>query len=98
MQNGACVEVCKHTRIHEGKSPEEDRFGPIVATIDPGCSIRNIIFKDIGRCGEVTDTEPIKGNVMNSGPLPPHRNLGFFKKSPVINDRRGRKYFYELYS
>jgi hypothetical protein len=56
----------------------------MVATIDYGCSIRNIRYQDTEACGRERTGITINGNLMQAGeniPLPSHSGINFPKKS-----------------
>lgn len=56
----------------------------MVATIDYGCSIRNIRYQDTETCGHERTEIKINGNLMQAGSnisLPSHRGIDFPRES-----------------
>ena len=56
----------------------------MVATIDYGCSIRNIRYQDTEACGRTGTKIKINGDLMQAGSnisLPSHSGIGFQRKS-----------------
>ena len=95
MQNGACVEVCEDTKFRFSGG-----YAPLIVTIDPGCSIRNIRYVDTDKCGQDSTEVSIGGNLKNASdplPIPKGSEIKFLKQSPIERDQSKRIYHYDVY-
>ena len=72
----------------------------MVATIDYGCSIRNIRYQDTEACGRKRKEIKINGNLMQAGSnisLPSHSGIDFPKESLSSDVENKRVYMYDVY-
>jgi len=105
LQNGACRKFtlisndCRDTSIHQ-RTPWTGDFGKMVATIDYGCSIRNIRYQDTEDCGRERTEIKINGNLMQTGSnisLPSHSGIDFPRQSSASDVQNKRIYKYDIY-
>ena len=105
LQNGACRKFtlisndCRDTSIHQ-RTPWTGDFGKMVATIDYGCSIRNIRYQDTEDCGRERKEIEINGNLMQAGSnisLPSHSGIDFSRRSWASDVQNKRIYVYDVY-
>lgn len=90
---------CGNTSIHQ-RTPWTGDFGKMVATIDYGCSIRNIRYQDTEACGHERKEITINGNLMQTGSnisLPSHSGIDFPRQSPASDVQNKRIYMYDVY-
>lgn len=90
---------CGNTSIHQ-RTPWTGDFGKMVATIDYGCSIRNIRYQDTEKCGRERKKIEINGNLMQSGSnisLPSHSGIDFPRRSWESDVQNKRIYMYDVY-
>ena len=72
----------------------------MVATIDYGCSIRNIRYQDTEDCGREIKEIEINGNLMQAGSnisLPSHSGIDFSRRSWASDVQNKRIYVYDVY-
>ena len=105
LLNGACRKFtlisndCRDTSIHQ-RTPWTGDFGKMVATIDYGCSIRNIRYQDTEDCGRERTEIKINGNLMQTGSnisLPSHSGIDFPRQSSASDVQNKRIYKYDIY-
>lgn len=105
LLNGACRKFtlisndCRDTSIHQ-RTPWTGDFGKMVATIDYGCSIRNIRYQDTEECGRERTEIKINGNLMQTGSnisLPSHSGIDFPRRSSASDVQNKRIYKYDIY-
>lgn len=99
----SCIKLisnqCENTSLHQ-KSLLDSDFGKMVATIDYGCSIRNIRYQDTEACGRTGTEFKINGDLMQAGSnisLPSHSGINFPKKSWASDVQNKRIYMYDVY-
>lgn len=105
LLNGACRKFtlisndCRDTSIHQ-RTPWTGDFGKMVATIDYGCSIKNIRYQDTEECGRERTEIKINGNLMQTGSnisLPSHSGIDFPRRSSASDVQNKRIYKYDIY-